>query len=244
MLLFELVVLAASTPSASTLPSPVDLVRQIYSLSPQIVLYVTGGGTQLVPWMLATPGASQSVLDLQVPYSQRALAELLGAPPDRCCVPDVARQLALAAYSRARKLSDDGLPCIGLGCTAALRSVATRRGEHRCYIAVCTADGVHELSLLLAKNARSRELEDAVVARCALLGLAASCGIEVPEARDFWRLPPPDGEGPREGTAAESLPAAVAGASGCGVADRSLGAAPIAVEELRWHYGKHEQELR
>ena len=117
----------STTPS---LPSPTDIVREIYrqSPSPRLVVYLTGGGTELVPWMLATPGASRTVLDLQVPYSQRALSQLLkDAPLKRCCVPDVARQMAIAAYARARELQDPTAaegepPCVGLGCTAALQT--------------------------------------------------------------------------------------------------------------------------
>ena len=239
--------LALGSSRSSTLPSPTDLVRQIYGQTPQLVVYLTGGGTQIVPWMLATPGASQSVLDIQVPYSQLALAQLLGAHPDRCCVPEVARQMAVAAYTRALQLRDrteesKQQPCVGLGCTAALRSLKGRRGEHRCYIAICTQHGVHELSLLLAKGARSRELEDEVVARCALLGLAgATCDAKVKEnARYFWCLSPSGGN-------AEHHPVLKGARSRLASAEKkgvgSLGATPIAVEELRWHFSEHATPL-
>ena len=44
------------------------------------VLYVTGGGTQLVPWLLCVPGASRTVLEVQVPYAQRSFESPKRAP--------------------------------------------------------------------------------------------------------------------------------------------------------------------
>ena len=190
---FFLVLLVART---SALTADVgSLAREIYGRPspPQLVVYLTGGGAQLVPMLLTTPGASRSVLELRVPYAQRALKDLLGAEPTRYCVPDVARSLALAAYERAQELSsEEGAPCMGVGCTAALRSTPERRGQHRCYIAVATDEGVHELELMLTKGVRERAEEDEVVSRCMLLGLAKVCGLDVAfdvtPWREFWSL--------------------------------------------------------
>ena len=81
---------------------------------------------------------------------------------------------------------------MGLGCTASLRSEPMRRGAHRCFVAVRTPAGTHELALTLAKGARSREAEDAVVSRVALVALAHACGVEGaphPErSASFWQL--------------------------------------------------------
>ena len=80
--------------------------------------------------------------------------------------------------------------CVGLGCTATLASVPLTRGEHRCYISVRTGTSEHRASLRLAKGARSRWLEDAVVSRCALHLLALSSGLTPPpqpNGREFWR---------------------------------------------------------
>jgi hypothetical protein len=193
------------------LPDVQAAARSIYGLkpSPSLVVYVTGGGVQLVPSLLATPGASNSVLDVQIPYSRAALVELLGKEPASYCSAEVAHDLAAAAYQRALLLakkehaSDSDVydgggtssrqhAIVGLGCTAALRSVPMNRGEHRCYVAVRTARGTRELALTLTKGARSRELEDAVVSRVALAALAHACGVgDAPcpeDAASFWCL--------------------------------------------------------
>ena len=185
--------------SAVPAPSPADalgLAKQLYDMPqpPKLVAYITGGGAQLAPWLLATPGASKSVLELQVPYSRHSLAQLLGSEPARFCSAEVARGLASEAFKRARELhdGDSAAECfVGLGCTAALRSEPPKRGEHRCYLAVRTSAGMHEFTLALAKGWRSRLLEDAVVSRCALLAVAHASDLPTapgPGDVDFWRL--------------------------------------------------------
>ena len=199
--------IASALLSAALQPTASELTRAIYELShpPQVVAFVTGGGAQLFPLLLATPGASSSVLELASPYSRRSLVELIGYAPWQYCGPEVARDLADAAFSRAcalceAEVAEEGTEraeatdaCMGLGCTAALRSEPMKRGEHRCFVAVRTAAGVHELSLTLAKGMRSREREDAVVGRVALLALAHACGVESASdvgGSDVWRLDP------------------------------------------------------
>jgi hypothetical protein len=214
---------AASTAGASVttgLPASSDalaFVRTLYEAPqpPQLVAFVTGGGTQLVPWLLATAGASRSVLDVQVPYSRHSLAELLGHEPAKFCSPQVASDLAAAAFERALKLTASeggaqGLPIVGMGCTAALRSEPMKRGRHRAFIAVRTATGTHELALTLAKGARSRILEDAVVSRVALLAIAHACKLPMPggvlaDATPFWRLEGDDDQGLGSAVVAEVL---------------------------------------
>jgi len=185
--------------------------------APGLVLYLTGGCMQLAPMLLTVPGASRTVLELQVPYSQRSLRELIETEPAQYVSADVARQLARQAFLRAQELSetaaaDDGTGggrCLGLGCTAALRSDPVKRGEHRCFLALHSALGVWELELTLNKALnRSRALEDEVVSRCALVALAQECGLLLPtggeaadpvdpgsvEARAFWQLLSDEGD--------------------------------------------------
>ena len=69
--------------SGMSLSDAQTVARSIYELNPapSVVAYVTGGGVQLVPTLLATPGASNSVLDVQIPYSRASLVQLLGKEP-------------------------------------------------------------------------------------------------------------------------------------------------------------------
>ena len=66
-----------------------------------------------------------------------------------------------------------------------------KRGAHRCFVAVRTEEGTHEVALTLAKGARSRVLEDAVVSRVALITLARASGLELSTQQgDLWRMRP------------------------------------------------------
>ena len=219
-----LLLLALPLVSLSASPSSADaLTRALYELqpAPQLVVFATGGGMQLAPMLLSTPGASRAVLDVQLPYSRSSLVQLLGGrEPASFCSADVAYDLAAVAFERARALNaeeqqqqqqdadaDVGVdaesavpqspsPIVGLGCTAALRSEPMNRGPHRCYVAVRTAAGTLSLELTLAKGARSRAAEDAVVSRVALVALAHACSVEgAPppggiDAAAFWQLAP------------------------------------------------------
>ena len=177
------------------------LVKQLYEKPqpPQIVGYITGGGAQLTPWLLGIAGASQSILELSMPYSKQSLEQILGVELEQYCSSDVARDLAEAAFIQAKKLSGESIKanqCIGLGCTASIRSDPMRRGDHRCHVAVRTATGIHELELCLAKGARSRTSEDAIVSRVALLALLYGSGQGTPNANNcaaFWQVDADEG---------------------------------------------------
>ena len=79
-----------------------------------------------------------------------------------------------------------------------------KRGAHRCFVAVRTEAGTHEVALTLAKGARSRLLEDAVVSHVAVLALAKACGVGLSaEQAGSWRLPPDMAEGEYKQAVAE-----------------------------------------
>ena len=108
------------------------------------VFYVTGGGVSLIAEVLATPGASQTVLEASVPYAATALESLLGRAPDQATSAATARQLAMAAYERAHALTSPGTATntdslFGFGCTASLATNRVKKGAHRAHWAIQTA---------------------------------------------------------------------------------------------------------
>ena len=121
----------------------------------QGVLYVTGGGSQIISELLTTPGASRTVLEVAVPYAAAALAELLGEQPEQACSASTARKLAMAAYQRARRLGDE--PSFGLGCTASLATDREKRGAQRAHVAIQTADTTYSAELALAGDRGAQE---------------------------------------------------------------------------------------
>lgn len=169
----------------SLILKPEALVRQIHGAGRQVVLAVTGGGSEAIGELLHVPGASRTVLEAIVPYSANSLTQFLGARPEHFCEPRTARAMAMAAYWRAVELTgrEDGPPAppdslLGVGCTASLVSDQPKQGAHRVHVAVQGAGFTATASVELTKHARVRASEEALAARLILNQLAAACGLD------------------------------------------------------------------
>jgi hypothetical protein len=119
------------------------------------------------------------VLEIVVPYSEAALSDYLASRPDSFCSLPTSRALARRACERARWLAP-GENVLGLGLTASLRSDRPKHGDHRCHVAVNSAEVVRTWSVTLQKDARSREDEEALVERMVLNALAEGLGVGSP----------------------------------------------------------------
>ena len=123
------------------------------------VFYITGGGSLLLSDMLKVPGASQTVLDAQVPYSTEALTQLLGGSTESYCSKEAACALAMQAFNASISLrsSDKNF---GFACTASLRSNEPKKGAHRAHIALQTSDTTAYWFIEFEKGELSREDEE------------------------------------------------------------------------------------
>ena len=147
---------------ASSLPtSPIELLNRF---SAQVVVVVSGGGTQVIPQLLAEGGASNVMLEALVPYAKSAVAEFLGGNPDAYCSDRTTRQLAVAGWQRSIKLSSQGRNNVGIAATASLRSGKPKMGQHRVHVATHRVQETVTATLQLKKNARSRLEEERVAA--------------------------------------------------------------------------------
>jgi len=144
------------------------------------VVVVTGGGSQALADLFVVPGASRTVLEALVPYSDRSMREFLGHEPEQAVSAETAAALARRAYERALALRPDGdVPVLGVACTAALVTDRPRKGEHRAHVAVCRGEPVEVRSVALKKNARNRAGEERVVADLVLSAMGRACGTDV-----------------------------------------------------------------
>ena len=142
------------------------------------VLVVTGGGTQALADLFAVPGASRTVLEALVPYSDRSMREFLGHEPEQAASVETAAELARKARERALALRPgDDVPVLGIACTAALLTDRPRKGDHRAHVAMCSGESVEVRSVTLEKNARTREDEERVVADLLLSAMGRACGL-------------------------------------------------------------------
>ncbi len=111
--------------------------RQLHMSPWQGVFHITGGGAGFLAEILATTGASRTVLEARVPYANASLAELLGGTPDQACSAATAQAMAMAALQRAMTLGASRP--FGCACTASLVTDRPKQGPCRAHMAVQTA---------------------------------------------------------------------------------------------------------
>ena len=154
-----------------------DLVARLHASPLRCVLAVSGAGSEALAWLLAVPGASGTVLEATVPYSRAALLEMLGSEPASLASPEVADELAKAAYERALILRDDDYPVAGVACTSAISSNRPKRGDHRAHVAVRTENDTVGFGVTMGKGGRDRAAEERVASLMVLRALASAAGI-------------------------------------------------------------------
>lgn len=155
------------------------LITQIHATQTMAVVVVTGGGMQAVADLLAVPGASRTVLEALVPYSQASQAAFLGKAVEHSVTAEAGAAFAQAAYRRALELRGSGtVPVVGLACTAALATDRPKKGDHRAHIGLTTNEGTTVFSVILRKGARDRTGEEQLVSDLIVSILAQACGLE------------------------------------------------------------------
>ncbi|XP_010066685.2 uncharacterized protein LOC104453755 isoform X1 [Eucalyptus grandis] len=152
-------------------------VEAVHSSPSQAVLYLTGGASQALGWLMSVPGASNTVLEAVVPYSRMSIIQLLGKIPAKFCSEQVAEELALLAYNRALKLSRTDSPVIGVGFTGSLGGKHPKRGDHRFHVSARTSDRSWVSTVTLSKGLRTREQEDKVSSQFLLKAIANACRV-------------------------------------------------------------------
>ena len=155
------------------------LVRQIHDSPTRLVLSFSGGGSDTLSSLLSVPGASRTVLEAVVPYSQQAMCRWLTGRPDQFCSARTARAMAMSGFLRACEYeSPEGYPLVGVGATASLATDRPKRGAHRIHLAVQTVSQTIVQSVELTKDQRTRHEEEAIASALILNLIAEVCGIE------------------------------------------------------------------
>ncbi|KAK4376406.1 hypothetical protein RND71_002702 [Anisodus tanguticus] len=160
------------------------LIEAIHSSPTQAVIYLSGGASQALGWLMSVPGASNTVLESVVTYSRMSMIQLLGKVPAQAASMQTAEEMALLAYNRALKLSKPGSPVLGVGFTGALASARPKRGDHRFHLSTRTSDRLWSSTVTLTKGLRTREQEDAVSSQYLIKAIANAskvAGTFVPE---------------------------------------------------------------
>ena len=156
-----------------------DIWQQVESLlqgGGQLALATTGGGGELASWLLNHPGASASVIEVQVPYREESLAAYLGSAGPHRVTAQTARDMADRAFARARRFTGVEEGIVGVGVTAALATSRSRRGEDRAYIVLRLPQEYRLFDLHFEKGAADRLAQEEGLSRFALAVLAEACG--------------------------------------------------------------------
>ena len=95
------------------------------------VFYIAGGGLGALDKLLSVAGASNTVLEGVIPYSNQSMTQLLKHEPEKSCCEETAKKMAMAAYQRARKLGGQ----FGFAITSALTTTWEKKGKCRTHIA-------------------------------------------------------------------------------------------------------------
>ncbi|KAI5677468.1 hypothetical protein M9H77_08418 [Catharanthus roseus] len=168
------------------------LVEAIHSSPTQAVLYLSGGASQALGWLMSVPGASNTVLETVVPYSRMSMIQLLGKVPNQFAGRQTAEDMSLLAYNRALKLSNPGSPVVGVGFTGSLASTRPKLGDHRFHLSTRTSDQLWVSTVTLTKGLRTREQEDRLSSQCLIKALANACNVKANSALALTESEVPD----------------------------------------------------
>lgn len=165
-----------------------QLIQSIHDCPTRLVMVTSGAGTTALSDLLGVGGASRTLLEAVVPYSQLAMDDFLGQAPAQYVAAETARFLAGRAYKRARWLDAnnavadeyaDGPTLIGVACTAAIASDRPKRGNHRAHIAIWQPACLYETTITLAKGKRDRTEEESLVSHIILNMVAQACELDL-----------------------------------------------------------------
>lgn len=81
-------------------PQRDNLIHRLHASEKQVVIATTGGGTLAISDLLSRPGASRTVLEAYVPYSEKSLSRLLCQSVVQSCSERTARQIAMSCFNR------------------------------------------------------------------------------------------------------------------------------------------------
>ncbi len=158
-------------------------VQKIHESPIKIVLITAGGGSEAISELLRYGNGSATVLDLRVPYTERAFNQVVKNKPDKHVSAPAAKNIAVAAYEHACSLADTTENIWGIGCTSALVKDDERPypdgslRKHRIYIAAHSENRTF-CSRVDLRNGQSREEEERINAGFILWTIAVAAVMD------------------------------------------------------------------
>ena len=91
-------------------------ISRIHDSNVKAVLCVSGVGTKAIAWLLEIPGASNTILEGIIPYSQHSLIDFMGITPSNSVSEETSQKMARASWkgSGDKKIDDFWLNILNL----------------------------------------------------------------------------------------------------------------------------------
>lgn len=157
-----------------------DILNQVHKInetSQQIVLATTGSGHSAAGWLLSSPDASKTMLEVIIPYSSKALTSFLGFEPSEVVSQKTSWEMALKAYNIAMK--ETNFP-VGVGCTT---DITYTSHTAKIIISVWTPAKTVIFRIYTSKNTRTPAEEEMFISYLILIAISQGIGIENKELK-------------------------------------------------------------
>jgi len=138
-------------------------ITRIHNSKTKLVMSVSGVGSQSINWLLRVPGASNTLLEATIPYSNESLDRYIGEVPRQYVSKTTALSMAKAAYIQGIQYGDNGMDLIGVSCTGAISTNRKRRGGNQAFIGLWGPRLKYVAHLILKKGERNRVEEEELV---------------------------------------------------------------------------------
>jgi len=138
-------------------------ITRIHNSKTKLVMSVSGVGSQSINWLLSVPGASKTLLEATIPYSNESLNSYIGEVPGQYVSKTTALSMAKAAYIRGTQYGNNEMDIIGVSCTGAISTNRKRRGPNQAFIGLWGPRLKYVAHLILKKGERNRVEEEELV---------------------------------------------------------------------------------
>ena len=157
-----------------------ETIEKIHESDLKLSMSIAGAGNHSISWMLNVPGASNTIVEIVVPYAEASMKNFLGYMPDSIVSTDTAISMAVQSYIAGYSCGGRSSNMVGISCTAAIATNRIKKGDHRAIIAACSKDSIKTYLLVLNKGERTRAEEDLVVSSLLISVVAQQAGIKFP----------------------------------------------------------------
>ena len=138
-------------------------ITRIHNSKTKLVMSVSGVGSQSINWLLSVPGASKTLIEATIPYSNESLNRYIGEVPKQYVSKATALSMARAAYMQGAQYGNNEMDIIGVSCTGAISTNRKRKGDNQAFIGLWGPRLKYIAHLILEKGERNRVEEEELV---------------------------------------------------------------------------------